>query len=396
MKPATTFGNASFVTLILVVVVAGSSQGLLLPLLTIWLEQRGVPAELNALNAAALYIGVFGTMFVVERPVRKYGFKPVIVAGISLVTGATMLFSLTDSMIVWFVLRLLVGIGDSALHYASQLWIVSMSPAERRGRNISLYGMAYGVGFALGPLAIGLLRFGEAAPIAVVNVLFVTVLLLALRLRNEKPAGAEERPTERGGSNRFVRVYRLVWFPLLPSFLYGYMEASMNGNFPVYGLRTGLTSGDIAVLLPMIGAGSLILQLPLGIWSDRIGRKPVLLGCGLIGACAFLAVPFAGANVWIVGALFVVAGGAIGSFYSLGLAYAADLLPKAILPTANVLASIHFSIASLIGPNAGGWLLQHVSLSSLFVALGGVYALFVLAGLRFRPRPPESTEAEAG
>ncbi len=393
MKPALGFGSMSFITLILVVIVAGLSQGLLLPLLTIWLEQRGVSAELNALNSAALYIGVLGTMFVVERPVRKFGFKPVIVTGILLVTGATMLFPFTDSMMVWFVLRLLVGIGDSGLHYASQLWIVSNSPSARRGRNISLYGMAYGVGFSLGPLAISLLQYGDAMPLIIVNVLFVAVMLLVLRLRNERPARSDGKQEKRSDENRFLRVYRLAWFPLLPSFLYGYMEASMNGNFPVYGLRSGMTSGDISFLLPLIGAGSLLLQLPLGMWSDRIGRKPVLMVCGLLGALSFLAVPFAGTNTWIVGLLFLLAGGAIGSFYSLGLAYAADLLPKTILPAANVLASIHYSLASLIGPNAGGWLLQHVSLSSFFFALGGVYFLFVAAGLLFRPGAAEGNES---
>ncbi|PZD97422.1 MFS transporter [Paenibacillus sambharensis] len=393
MKPSQQgFGTYVFITLILVVIVAGASQGLLLPLLSIWLEQRGISAQMNALNSAALYIGIFATMFFIERPVRRYGFHPVILTGIILVIAASILFPFTDNLVIWFVLRLVVGVGDSALHYAAQLWIVSNSPAERRGRNISLYGMAYGIGFSIGPLAIGLAHYGNAVPIVIMNILFVIVLLMVLRMRNERPPGTDEPRTNVPQENRFLRVYRLAWFPLIPAFLYGYMEASMNGNFPIYGLRLGLDSLEIGYLLPLIGAGSLILQLPLGIWSDKIGRKPILMLCGIVGASAFLAVPLAGTNVWIIGALFLLAGGAIGSFYSLGLAYAADLLPRSILPTANVIASIHFSLASLIGPNAGGWLLQHVSLSSLFYAMGSVYILFAFAGFRFRRSSSEAQE----
>ncbi|WP_166242947.1 MFS transporter [Paenibacillus turpanensis] len=381
------FGTFVFITLILVVIVAGASQGLLLPLLSIWLEQRGVSPQMNALNSAALYLGVFGTMFFIERPVRRYGFQPVILVGIVLVIAATLSFSFTHTLWIWFLLRLLVGIGDSALHYATQLWIVSNSPPERRGRNISLYGMAYGVGFSIGPLAIGLQHYGAAVPLVSMNVLFLIVLFMVLRLRNESPPGANDAKSSLVRENRFLQVYRLAWFPLIPAFLYGYMEASMNGNFPVYGLRLGLTSGEISYLLPLIGAGSLILQLPLGIWSDKVGRKPILMLSGVVGAAAFLAVPLAGINTWMIGALFLLAGGAIGSFYSLGLAYAADLLPKTILPTANVIASVHFSVASLIGPNAGGWLLQHVSLASFFTIMGSVYIVFAAAGFRYRPAP---------
>ena len=44
--------------LILMVLIAGFSQGMLLPLLAIMLEQAGVSSALNGLNAAALYIGI--------------------------------------------------------------------------------------------------------------------------------------------------------------------------------------------------------------------------------------------------------------------------------------------------------------------------------------------------
>lgn len=70
-----------FVILIIVVTFTGLSQGLLLPLLTIFLERMGVPSDLNALNATALYIGVFGMMFLVERILMKVGFKRMILGG---------------------------------------------------------------------------------------------------------------------------------------------------------------------------------------------------------------------------------------------------------------------------------------------------------------------------
>ncbi len=370
-----------FWMLIGVVIVAGLSQGLLLPLLTILLEQRGVAPDQNGLNAAALYIGIFATMFFVEKPVRRYGYKPVITVGIIVVTIAVMLFPLWDHLIFWFVLRLIVGIGDSALHYATQLWIVSGSSPERRGRNISIYGMAYGTGFSLGPFGINLLGLGIWAPFVIVSMFFVIILLLFQQVGNEVPEKEEKR--EQTSAGRYSKALRIAWFALLPSFIYGYMESSLNSNFPIYGLRTGLTDTAISVLLPVLGFGGLLLQLPLGIWSDRIGRKPVLMIAGLTGAFAFLLVPFAGTHVWLIGVLFLVAGGMVGSFFSMGLAYAADILPRPLLPAANVIATIHYSIGSIIGPGIGGICLRYLPLSSMFVFLGGVYMLFALSGIRF-------------
>ncbi|WP_281169571.1 MFS transporter [Paenibacillus harenae] len=380
---ASHYSKFRLITLLLVVVVAGMSQGLLLPLLSIMLEDSGVTADMNGINSAAMYIGIFCMMFFVEKPVIRFGYKKVILAGITLVTVASLLFPFTQSLAAWFVLRLLVGVGDSSLHFATQLWIVSSSPADRRGKYISLYGMAYGLGFSLGPLGINLLPFGKPVPFLVSCLFFVMVLLLVLRMKNEMP---ERAAKDAAAGNRFVATYRAAWFVLIPGFLYGLMEASMNSSFPLYALRIELSQHWISLLLLAFGAGSLVLQLPLGIWSDRIGRKPVLVACGIVGSLAFFAIPAAGGSVWLLFVLFVIAGGVVGSFYSLGLAYAADILPRAILPAANVIASIHFSIGSIMGPTLGGYGIRYVSVHSVFLFLGASFLAFALLGFGFRPK----------
>lgn len=371
------------IALLLVVVVAGMSQGLLLPLLSIMLEDSGVSSDMNGMNSAAMYIGIFCTMFFIEKPVIRFGYKKVILVGITLVTLASVLLPFTESLAIWFVLRLLVGVGDSALHYTTQLWIVSSSPANGRGKYISLYGMAYGLGFSLGPLGINLLPLGRAVPFLVTSLFFVGVLLLVLRINNEIP-----EQTKKGVSseNRFVATYRVAWFVLIPGLLYGLMEASMNSSFPLYGMRIDLDQHWISLLLLSFGIGALILQLPLGILSDKIGRKPVLIVCGFAGSIIFYAVPSAENNVAMLFVLFTIAGGVVGSFYSLGLAYAADILPRTILPAANVIASIHFSIGSIMGPTLGGYGMRYISDNSIFLFLGTAFLIFALLGFKFRPK----------
>ena len=365
--------------LLFVCVAAGYNQGALLPLLTVLLEQDGVSAGMNGLNSTAMYIGTFATMFFIRRPVARFGYLPVIAGGLLLAGAASFAFPFWKSLTAWYALRLLVGVGDSALHFATQLWIVTTSPPERRGRYISLYGMCYGIGFSIGPLGLNALRFGDIAPFALIAASMLLALALLVRLPKAKPAA--ETGEQGGGGVRAV--YRYAWFALVPAFLYGYMEASMNGNFPIYGLRIGFPEAQVSLLLLTIGLGSLALQLPLGTLSDRIGRRPVLLACGLVGGLAFACVPLAGDRWYAVAALFALAGGLVGSFFSLGLAYAADLLPKGRLPTANVVASIHFSVGSIAGPYLGGLGIEHVSRSSMFWLLGGFFLLYVLAGAAF-------------
>ena len=83
--------------------------------------------------------------------ITRTGFKKLLIGGMIAVMVALPIFPLVSNLSIWFVLRLIVGIGDSAIHFTSQLWLLLLSPKERRGRNLSLYGMSYGLGFSFGP-----------------------------------------------------------------------------------------------------------------------------------------------------------------------------------------------------------------------------------------------------
>lgn len=385
-----------FFILLAVIILAGLSQGLLLPLLSIFMEERGVPSSVNGLHAAALYIGAFGMSLIAEKVLGVTGFKKLLLGGLIVVLFMLPLFSVISNLKLWFILRILVGIGDSAIHFTSQLWLVLVSPPERRGRNISLYGMSYGLGFSLGPLGIHLLPAGTWLPFAILTVLFLAVIVIVFvympDLYPEKHDTNIDERHHMQKERKYSIIYRAAWFALLPSLLYGYMESSMNSNFPIYGLRMGLSTGEISTLLPFFGIGGLILQLPLGILSDRFGRRGILMGAGLLGGLMFLAIPLCDNHFWGLMILFMVAGGLVGSFFSLGLAYAADILPKSLLPAANVVASFHFNIGSIIGPNLGGLAMEIGRPSLLFSILGSAYVLFSVIGFIFRNHTTKKVE----
>ncbi|OPA73993.1 MFS transporter [Paenibacillus selenitireducens] len=381
--------------LISVIIVAGASQGLLLPLLTVMLEHQGVSSDLNGLNATMLYIGIFSTLFFIEKLLKRLGFKRLLVYALTLITCVLLLFPVFKGIWVWFALRFLVGVGDSALHYASQLWVMTTSTEQNRGRTLSFYGMSYGIGFSIGPLGMNLLHFGEWAPFVAIALLCLVVLAaVVFILPNYQVMGAKNDGPAL--EKRYLRSFQWAWFALLPAFLYGYTEASMNSSFPIYALRIGLDQEWISFLLPFFGIGGLILQLPLGMLSDRIGRKKVLMGAGLLGGIAFLVLPVFGANAWAILVLFMVAGGMLGSFYSLGLAFAADVLPRAYLPSANVVATFIFSIGSIVAPNLAGLGMQHISISSMFWLLGAFFIAFSFLGVFYkRSCRVEPIQAEA-
>lgn len=370
--------NIRFWILVSIVAISGFSQGMLLPLIAIIFESDGVSSSLNGLNATGLYIGILLVSPFMEHPLRKYGYKPVIILGGLLVVVSLLLFPLWKSFWFWFMLRLLIGIGDHALHFGTQTWITSFSPKHKLGRNISLYGLFFGIGFAAGPLIASLVKVNETLPFIVSSILCLIAWLFLFTLKNDFPEQTVEVNSFRETMKRFGKTSKYAWIAFLPPFGYGFLEASLNGSFPVYGLRIGLEVQNVSMLLTSFAVGAIVFQLPLGIMSDKFGRRNVLMIILFTGFLFFTASSFLEHWIILLTICIFIAGMAVGSTFSLGISYMADLVPRNLLPTGNLLCGVAFSVGSLIGPFSGGLFIQYFPDMSFFQIISTMLLLMFL------------------
>ncbi|GAK05992.1 major facilitator family transporter [Geomicrobium sp. JCM 19037] len=380
-----------FTMLIIMVFVAGFIQGMLLPLLAILLEDAGYSSAMNGLNAIALYIGVLIASPFIEHPVRKFGYKPVISIGLICVIITLLLFPLWQSFWLWFILRLIIGIADNMVHFSTQVWITSTSSKAVRGRNVAIYGLAFSAGFAGGPLMTHVLAIDERLPFISAALFCAIVWLIMLKLKNEWPDNVIETAQQSGTLGRYWLVIKWAWFAFLPPLTFGFMEAAIHGSYPIYAMRMNIDIEWISLMLPAFVIGGVVTQIPLGLVSDRLGRKRVLLTLAFLGAVIFLSIPFYEQHLGAVTLAFLIAGGLLGSFYSLGLMYMADLVPKQLLPTGNVLIAISFSLGSMLGPVTGGILIDYAGRGSIYYAIGFLLLVVVIAGSLFKGVNDESS-----
>ncbi|WP_069201515.1 MFS transporter [Planococcus halocryophilus] len=159
-----------FWILVTIVSISGFSQGMLLPLIAVIFEQDGVSSALNGLSATGLYVGTLLIAPFMEPQLRKFGYKPLILVGGGLVI-LSLFFYVMEIGIVLVLLRILIGVGDQALHFSTQTWITSTSPQHRLGRNIAIYGMSFSIGFGAGPLFVPMVEVFEALPFIVSGIL---------------------------------------------------------------------------------------------------------------------------------------------------------------------------------------------------------------------------------
>lgn len=128
-------------------------------------------------------------------------------------------------------------------------------------------------------------------------------------------------------------------------------------TFTLYYLKDAIGILDPAAatvdLFIVTGIGTVVTAYPAGRLSDRIGRRPILVVSGLLGALGTLFMLFATTYgyVRIGGAILGIA---VGAFYSTNWALATDLVTKGeearYLALANLASAGGSALARLIGP----------------------------------------------
>lgn len=379
--------NIRFWILISLITISGFSQGMLLPLIAIILEQNGISSSVNGLHATGIYLGILIASPFMEKPLRKFGFKPIILAGGLLVIISFSLFPFWQALWFWFMLRVTVGIGDQMLHFGIQTWITTTTPKEIRGRRVAYYGMFFGLGFAIGPVMTRFLEVHIALPFILSAILSALVWSLMLFVRNEMPEKGSQELHRANSVHRFVQTLKIAWVALLPGFAYGFLESALHSIFPVYGLRIGHNINLLSFIIPCFALGSLITQIPLGILSDRIGRRKTLLYILSGAMITFAAAAFFEQSALALFAAFTIAGMLVGSLYSLGMAFMTDMLPSSLLPSGNILISILFSIGSISGPFLSGLFLDLLPDASFFTLIASMLFIVFLSILFAKQKP---------
>jgi MFS transporter, FSR family, fosmidomycin resistance protein len=143
---------------------------------------------------------------------------------------------------------------------------------------------------------------------------------------------------------------------------------------------------QLGVLLTIMMAGSVIGPLIAGPLSDRIGRKPVLLGDYVMACLCFAGLMSVGGTSWALPFVLALMGIAAYSEGALMQTALADVADKASI---DMLFGLYFTVGSLIGAPWAvliGALVDGYGFGAAFVAMAAsqVAAALVLLPVRLR------------
>ena len=348
-----------------------------------------------------LFVPVWG------RLSDRIGRRPVMVMSVFAtfvgMTGLGVALGWSSSVAWLFAARIWSGIATANLGTASA-YIADVTAPEDRARGMGLIGMAFGLGFILGPGIGGILsditingRHGPvacfaAAGLSVVNFIWVQVGL-AESLPKEKRTGEKRRlvPLDVQAAKAAFAMPG-VGLCVLVNFLIVLSFTNLDQTFRFYNkdvfgmspLQTGLVLAGVGVAAAVVQGG---LMRPL---SKRFGEAPLIIAGVTLQGIAFAGIAWAPASgipaLFAAMGLLAVGNGLTQPSTSAYISKRADPAAQGNTLGTNQAAA---ALARTFGPALGGWLYGEIGPRSPYIVAGlGMVVALTFATRLSRARTP--------
>jgi MFS family permease len=370
---------AAMAGIIAAVAVGALAQGVLYPLLSFILERQGVSPGLIGLSAAMTPLGFIVASAFTPALARRLGGARLAILCSILTAIALAAIAWTGDVWAWMPLRFLLGFFSKPPYVICETWLISITPAPRRGRIMGLYSSIVSGGFALGPLSLGLVGTEGWPPFLIGIAAFLLCGLIVLSAASRLP-----EMTHDGEATSLGGFFALAPLLLFTVFTAAAFEQTLISLFPVYGAAFGSGEARIASLIACFIAGDAVLQVVLGRMAERFGSARTLLFCVLASLAGCLALPLL-FNSWLVWPLLFVWGGVSFGIYTIALVRLGERFTGHALIAGTAAFSLVWGVGGIAGSPATGLAMQligHHGLPLSLGLLGFVLAAFLMAERR--------------
>ncbi len=334
-----------------------------------------------------ILIAVYGIMNAMLQPVmgalsdRLDRRKSFIQVGLLIMGGATLGFTLAGHFIDLLLLRVLQGIGVALTIPASMAIMAIATQKKSRGGSMGIYSTMRMVGFAIGPLAGGILydQYGfNAAFVIGSGFILFGILLVQVWVRESK---THTVPVDKKPAFKIIDVSLLHKGIVGTGFATFIMAADFSMISALeneFNARLDQTALGFGIAFSALIASRLIFQIPLGRWSDRIGRRPLIIAGLILMAPATLLLGYVVSTSQFTG-LRIVQGLASAAIAAPAFALAADLSKKGGEGRQMSLITMGFGLGIAIGPLLTGILaVQSFVLPFIIMSILTLVGVFIV------------------
>ena len=348
-------------------------DGLQGTLLAVRADLEGFSTTLTGLVMSTFYLGFLLGSIMTPRLTVKVGHIRVFAAFAALSSAAILIHAIFVTVPVWIAMRLISGFCFSGLYIVAESWLNDRASNETRGKLLSLYMVVTYIGVGAGQLLLNLADPVEY-PLFILTSVLISIAVVPLLLSAGSP------PTFQDSVRiSLVQMYRLTPLGIVGMFAVGLVTATFFALGPVYAQRMGLGIKEISYFMAAAVLGTVLLQGPIGVLSDRFDRRKILtLVTVLTSISALFCIPAAQHSTNALYLAIALFGGLAFPLYSVCIAYTNDHLnPNQMIAASGALVLVG-GLGAITGPVLFAMLMDNFGDQALFWSIASVHGFMGL------------------
>ncbi|KTD45957.1 putative MFS-type transporter YcaD [Legionella rubrilucens] len=310
---------------------------------------------------SVFYIGVVAGSLRTEQIILRLGYRSAYGLFSLILAMCCLLHGFFYEPGLWLVLRFIAGFVMAGVYVVIESWLLSVSSIRNRGQVMAWYMIAFYSAQSVSQFILCLkdtapfLLYGLAALLSVISV--IPIAFLASRIPRLTASSSLPR----------IALLKASIPGLTGALVSGLIMGVIYGLLPVY--LSALSGGVSLVATYMFAVifGGMLLQYPLGKWSDQRDRRQVLMRITVLTMLTLLClIGFKGPSVWLFG-LMMLFGGLTFALYPISVSDACDALgPEDIVAVTQTLL-LAYSVGAMVGPVIASLFMQELGNRGLFI-----------------------------
>ena len=349
--------------------------GMILTYVGVYLKDLGLNDAVIGLINASFFLGAIGSSIFSQKIISSVGHIRSFATFASLMVISFLIQALFFNEYLWALLRFISGFAFYALLIIIESWLNEKSSQTHRGKILAIYTIIFYLAMALGQLFLNIKGDTNYIIFILGSVLILFSVLFISMTKIKEPI---LKPFEKYS---FPKLFSVVPLALVSCFVGGFLVGGFFTMIPIYLITKYSSIEMVSLFMACTIIGGLLSQWPIGILSDKYGRRKLIAINGFYIAIISLLfiVSFSYENmIYILGILL---GLSIFSIYPLALARANDVVDenKDIVEISRALL-FTYGLGSFIAPIFLGFGLYYYSefIFVIFAILGvflGFYSL---------------------
>jgi MFS family permease len=342
--------------------------GMILTYVGVYLKDLGLNDAVIGLINASFFLGAIGSSIFSQKIISSVGHIRSFATFASLMVISFLIQALFFNEYLWALLRFISGFAFYSLLIIIESWLNEKSSQTHRGKILAIYTIIFYLATALGQLFLNIK--GDITYIIFIlgSVLILFSVLFISMTKIKEPI---LKPFEKYS---FPKLYSVVPLALTGSFIGGFFVGGFFTMIPIYLMQKYSSIETVSIFMACSILGGLISQWPIGLLSDKYGRRKLIAFNGFYISFICLLFLFSISSVTMICILGILLGLSIFSIYPLSLSRANDVVDenKDIVEISRSLL-FTYGLGSFIAPIFLGFGLYYYS--------GFIFVIFSILGV---------------